>query len=336
MNKDFTKNITARKMLEEQLRKLSCAVDQSPMTVVITDTKGNIEYVNPKFVQLTGYTLEEVVGKTPRVLKSGMTSPEEYRQLWETITTGGEWRGEFYNKNKDGTFYWESASISAIRNPQGEITHFIVVKEDITALKQTMDWLKEGRERFRMLIESSRDGIIAYNKEFCYIVWNRAMERISGVSREAALGKHAFELFPFLDRVGEGECFRNAVEGKASARMAMPYNVPQTGKHGYFDSSHFPVFDASEKIVGGMAIIRDATARVQTERRMNAQYMVARALSDAATQTDAAGRGIAVRRDVARAPHGDSGIQNDYSGDAVSTWRWTAWPRVVKHNACVD
>ena len=262
-------------------------VEQSPMTVIITDIKGRIEYVNPKFVQLTGYTREEVVGKTPHILKSGMTSPEEYQQLWETITTGGEWRGEFYNKKKDGTFYWESASLSAIRNPQGEITHFIAIKEDITALKQTMDWLKESRERFRMLIESSRDGIIAYNKEFCYIIWNSAMEQISGISRKAALGKHAFELFPFLDRVGEGVCFRNAVEGKASSRMAMPYNVPQTGKHGYFDSSHFPVFDASEKIVGGMAIIRDATARVRTERRMKAQYMVAKVLSDAATQEDA-------------------------------------------------
>ncbi|HJW86837.1 MAG TPA: PAS domain S-box protein, partial [Candidatus Brocadiaceae bacterium] len=105
MNNNFAKNITARKTLEEQLRKLSCAVEQSPMSVVITDTMGNIEYVNPKFVQLTGYTQEEAVGKNPRILKSGMTSPEEYQQLWETITSGGEWRGEFYNIKKDGTFY---------------------------------------------------------------------------------------------------------------------------------------------------------------------------------------------------------------------------------------
>ena len=98
MNKDFTKNITAHKTLEEQLRKLSCAVEQSPMTVVITDTMGTIEYVNTKFVQLTGYTQEDAVWKNPRILKSGTTSPEEYRQLWETITSGGEWRGgEFYN-----------------------------------------------------------------------------------------------------------------------------------------------------------------------------------------------------------------------------------------------
>lgn len=283
----IVRDITARKILEEQLRKLSCAVEQCPVTVIITDTRGNIEYVNPKFVQLTGYPREEALGKNPRILKSGMTSPEEYQQLWETITTGDEWRGEFYNKKKDGTFYWEFASISAIKNPQGEITHFVAVKEDITALRQTMDWLKESRERFRMLIESSRDGILAYNKEFCYTIWNRAMEQISGISRDAALGKNAFELFPFLDRVGEGDCFRHAVEGKAAARLAMPYNVPQTGKHGYFDSSHFPVFDASEKIVGGMAIIRNATTRVRTERRINAQHMVARVLSDAATLSDA-------------------------------------------------
>jgi diguanylate cyclase (GGDEF)-like protein/PAS domain S-box-containing protein len=283
----IVRDITARKRLEEQLRKLSCAVEQSPMTVIITDTLGTIEYVNPKFVQLTGYTQEEAVGKNPRILKSDMMLPEEYRQLWETITAGGEWRGEFYNKNKHGAFYWEAASISAIRNSQGEITHFVAVKEDITAMKQTMNWLKESRERFRMLIESSRDGIIAYNKEFSYIIWNRAMEQISGIPGNAALGKNAFGLFPFLDRVGEGDCFRNAVEGKASVRLAMPYNVPQTERHGYFDSSHFPVFDANERVVGGMAIIRDATDRVRTERRMNAQYMVARALSDATALNDA-------------------------------------------------
>ncbi len=129
---ELVTDITERKRSEELLRKLLQAVEQSPATVMVTDTNGSIEYVNPKFSQITGYTREEAVGKNPRVLKSGKTPPEEYKRLWETITAGEEWRGVFINRKKDGGLYWESASISAVKNPQGVITHFIAVKEDIT------------------------------------------------------------------------------------------------------------------------------------------------------------------------------------------------------------
>ena len=132
----LVRDITERKQAEEQLSKLFRAVEQSPATVMITDTDANIEYVNPKFTQLTGYTLEEVIGRNPRILKSGETPPEEYKLLWETITSGREWRGEFHDKKKNGELYWESASISSIKNPEGVITHFVAVKEDITERKR--------------------------------------------------------------------------------------------------------------------------------------------------------------------------------------------------------
>ena len=130
-------DITERKQMEEKLRQLSVTVEQSPASIVITNTAGDIEYVNPKFVEVTGYTLAEVRGKNPRVLKSGEKSPQAYRDLWQTISTGKEWRGEFHNKKKTGELYWEFASISPIRNPAGRITHYVAVKEDITARKQT-------------------------------------------------------------------------------------------------------------------------------------------------------------------------------------------------------
>lgn len=136
---DFTcigEDITERRHVEDQLRKLSRAVEQSASIVVITDDRGNIEYVNPKFTQVTGYALEEVSGRNPRTLKSGETSQEEYQRLWQTITSGGEWRGEFHNKKKSGEMYWESASISPIRNAAGRISHFLAVKEDITERKR--------------------------------------------------------------------------------------------------------------------------------------------------------------------------------------------------------
>ena len=128
-------DITARKKAEESLRELSQAVEQSPVNVIITDLDGNIEYVNRRFTQVTGYTLAEVIGKNPRILKSGHTSDEEYRSLWRTITAGGEWSGEFLNKAKDGTLFWERALITSIKDEAGRITRFFSVKEDITEHK---------------------------------------------------------------------------------------------------------------------------------------------------------------------------------------------------------
>ena len=130
------RDITERKLIEEERYKLSRAVEQSSSSIMITDVKGNIEYVNPKFTERTGYTAAEAIGQNPRLLKSGYTPPEEYARLWQTITSGGEWHGEFHNKTKTGHLYWESASISPIFNEQGETTHFLAVKEDISERKR--------------------------------------------------------------------------------------------------------------------------------------------------------------------------------------------------------
>ncbi len=131
----FVYDITEQKRAEENIRMLSRAMEQSPASVVITDLDGKIEYVNPKFTQVTGYTSAEALGQNPRVLKSGETPDKEYKQLWETITSGKEWRGEFHNKKKNGEFYWEYASISPIKDVSGKTTHYLAVKEDITEKK---------------------------------------------------------------------------------------------------------------------------------------------------------------------------------------------------------
>ena len=96
---------------------------------------GNIEYINPKFCEVTGYSREELLGKNPRVLSSGEKGREEYKLLWDTILAGNEWKGELHNKKKNGDLYWESASISPIKNEREEITHFLGIKEDITLRK---------------------------------------------------------------------------------------------------------------------------------------------------------------------------------------------------------
>lgn len=132
--------------MDAELRMLSTAVEQSPRMIIITDTKGNIEYANQKFAQLTGYKLEEVVGKNPRILKSGKNPPEMYKSLWETITSGREWHGELLNKKKNGEFYWKCSSISSIRSSDGVTTRFIEVSEDITKQKEAEKKIKEAIE----------------------------------------------------------------------------------------------------------------------------------------------------------------------------------------------
>ncbi len=125
------RDVSERNRMEGQLRQLSRAVEQSPVSVTITDPDGNILYVNPRFTALTGYALDEVIGKNPRILKSGETSPEEYARLWKTITSGKEWRGRFHNRKKNGDLFWETALITPITNEEGKITNFLAVEMDL-------------------------------------------------------------------------------------------------------------------------------------------------------------------------------------------------------------
>ena len=143
----FLSDITERKRAEEEVIKISQAIKQSPVTVVITDIKGDIEYVNPKFVEVTGYRPEEVIGSNPRVLKSGEKTSEEYKDLWDTILKGNDWIGEFHNKKKNGELYWEKASISPVKNSEGKITHFLAVKEDVTEKKLKEEELIKAKEK---------------------------------------------------------------------------------------------------------------------------------------------------------------------------------------------
>lgn len=131
------RDITDNKKASEEIHKLSLAVNQSPGVTVITDTEGRIIYVNAKFSQVTGYSFEEAVGQTPQILKSGVHSNEFYQKLWETITAGEEWDGEFCNKKKNGEVFWSLASISPVKNLAGKITHYLAIQQDITERKET-------------------------------------------------------------------------------------------------------------------------------------------------------------------------------------------------------
>lgn len=134
-NRELKHAIDEHEQTNERLRKLSRAVEQSPSMVMITDRHGGIEYVNPKFTQVTGYALEEIARENPRLLKSGETSAEEYQRLWQAVTGGGEWRGVLHDKKKNGELFWVHSAISPIRNATGAITHFLAEMEDISERK---------------------------------------------------------------------------------------------------------------------------------------------------------------------------------------------------------
>ena len=140
-------DITDRKRIEDELRKLSRAVEQSPSSIMITNIFGDLEYVNPRFTELTGYEAKDVIGRNPRFLKSGFTSHEEYKNLWELISNGKKWYGEFQNKKKNGDVFWESASISPILDANGKISHFLAIKEDITEKKKIEKELIKAKEK---------------------------------------------------------------------------------------------------------------------------------------------------------------------------------------------
>ena len=187
---NLEKKVTER---TAELRKLSQATENSPASVVVTDKNGTIEYVNPRFSEVTGYTAEEAIGQNPSVLKSGDLPESYYQELWDTILAGKVWRGEFKNKRKNGEEFWESASISPIKNEAGEITHFVAVKEDITEQKKIRESLRESEIQLRTIFRNSPIGITYVGKDGTVLDCNDRHAEIMGSTREKIIGMNLRE-----------------------------------------------------------------------------------------------------------------------------------------------
>jgi len=169
-------DISDRVNQSEKVNKLSYAVEQSANTIVITDTDGNIEYVNSKFCKLTGYTFEEAMGKNPRILKSGDQTDKYYKELWDTITSGKEWKGEFHNLTKNGKSYWEHATIAPIMNNRNEIINYIAIKEDITKQKLAEQELRKNKHMTSNFFALSPDAVIVTDATGNIININKRLE----------------------------------------------------------------------------------------------------------------------------------------------------------------
>lgn len=179
-------DISVRKKVEEENLKLSVALDQSANEIIITRKDANVEYVNRSFTNVTGYSSDEITGKNPRILKSGTHPPAFYKQLWKTLLKGQQWKGEFHNRKKDGTLYWESATITPIINKNGEIIRYIAIKEDITQQKKAEASLRESEEKFRSMV-SNIPGVMyrcVFDSEWTVIFISDAVKNLTGYTAE--------------------------------------------------------------------------------------------------------------------------------------------------------
>lgn len=190
------RDVTSRRESDRKIRQLSSAVESSSASIVITDTDGNIQYVNPKFCDLTGYSYDESIGQNPRILKSGVQTSEFYKGLWDKIKSGDVWHGEFLNKKKNAELYWESASISPIKDQDGKIINFVAVKEDITDRKKVERELFDSKNFLDRIINSIADPIFVKDSRHRWVLLNDAFCKFFGRSREELMGKSDYDFFP--------------------------------------------------------------------------------------------------------------------------------------------
>ncbi|HXX64465.1 MAG TPA: PAS domain S-box protein, partial [Bacteroidota bacterium] len=266
----FAWDVSERRKGAEQIRKLSRAVEQSPASIVITDKNGTIEYVNPKFLRLTGYSREEALGKNPRILKSGAIPVTVYENLWNTITAGGEWCGELQNRKKNGEIFWEYASISPIRDDSGAITHYLGVKEDITERKRAQEALRESEQMFQSVAATTLEAIITVDSDGSIVYWNNAASKMFGYSRQEAVGEDVHRL------LSPKEVHEEALQGMMDFRRtgkgwAIGRTLEWTGRRKDGDTFPLEVSISSVQFRGqwhAVGIIRDVTDRKEVEAEL--------------------------------------------------------------------
>ena len=194
---------------------LLTAFEQCASAIVITDTDGRIQYVNPQFTTMTGYSSEEAIGSNPRVLKSGKVSKEVYRELWQTVLAGKVWQGELINRRKDGTDYTEEMRITPVKSSDGTVVSFIAIKLDVTERRKG----EEAQRFLAAIVEGSGAAILSHTPDGIIRTWNRGAEAILGYSAADAIGRHVSEIVVLdgvaqlpnvgSDRQCDTACFRN-------------------------------------------------------------------------------------------------------------------------------
>jgi len=275
-NRDLQKEFAVRQRAEDSLRKVSAAAEQSPVSILITDLQGNIEYVNPHFEQVTGYSSAEVVGKNPRLLQSGETDPMAYRQLWSSIASGGIWEGEFHNKKKNGELFWERATIAPVRDLSGAITSFVGVTEDNTERKRTEQALRESEERHRLLAENVSDVIWTIDTEERFTYVSPSVEKLRGYTVAQVVGNRMHDgltpesaalarssLAHALEQVRAGQPF-------PASRLELE-QVRKDGSTVWTEVTTSGMVDGEGRLISIIGVTRDISERKEAQEKVAAQ-----------------------------------------------------------------
>jgi len=284
-------DVTERMRAEEELRKLSLAVAQSPVSIIITGLDGRIEYVNPAFTIASGYNAAEVIGRNPNVLKSGRTPPASYDRLWEALLQGRTWRGEFINRRKDGSEYVEVATISPVRQANGRITHYMAVKEDITELRVALHNLHAGEERLRLAKNAAGLGIFDRDIAADTLEWDERMREMwgAGPDEPISFGTFIAGVHPD-DRVTTKAAIDRALDPEGDGGFAAEYRVvSRTGVERVVAATGQAFFDQGRavRIVGA---VKDVTRqrRLEGELRQRRSELETLLEQQVAAQTAAA------------------------------------------------
>jgi len=256
-------DITEYKKNEEKLNVIIKGIEASPASIVITDANGDIEYVNPKFCEITGFTENEAIGQNPRVLKSGIYKPEFYEKMWKVITSGESWRAEMLNKKKNGEFFWEYAIISPIKNEKGVISNYIAIKEDITRRKEIESKLIRNEKYFKTLFETAPDGIFEINKEGTIINCNREFANSVNSSKDRIIGTSASVYIKNKDKFKE--LFAKLKE-KGSVESELIQHNSDGSTIVVWRSKVTAIYDKDNNFTGALIYNRDISEIKETEQ----------------------------------------------------------------------
>ncbi|PHQ56085.1 MAG: hypothetical protein COC16_03905 [Lutibacter sp.] len=283
------RDISERKKLETEAIKLSTAVEQSSNSIMITDLDGNIEYTNPKFTELTGYSAEEAQGKNPSMLSSGAQSKEYYAEMWQSISVGKTWHGQFQNKAKKGHLFWEQVTITPIKNREGKTINYLTIKEDITKrkkaeekLKKAYETIKEKEGYLRMVLKTSEEGFWVVDTKGKTLTLNPKMYKILGYAKRDVIGK---SIFNFVD-TSNAKIFKEQLKKRENGESSS-YEIELLGKNKKIISCLFktaPIYDKENIRVGSFAMVTDISKLKNAYNKLETNYNEQKELSFALSE----------------------------------------------------